>query len=487
MKPLQSEAKVSKLMDVIQKNTELRLDDFKSMDEVYRYVDAIASSGSTEEAKGCVFVLGNTSSGKSSLVQTLRNYSKDKAKTPKPVLSGDEDNKAYLETRVLDIVENVKLHRNDQRQLKVRREHNDANLGIIDDTAKEEPSEEARQAEEETLEEIEVSFVDFGGHTEYASCSPIFIKEKAVFLICFPVAKFKNESDLDDEYFPSIGTYIQLILENCDMPIIFLVATKGDEVKDSAVENNLSSVMATAKKQLEAIAKKSRNKKPFIFHRVIQTSLIKSDLSKNADLKSILDKLMDNLFAVFGHSDLMDVQLMAVPKSWRTTIDHWRSTRQKITIDEAVLDFQKRITEDQFWVSKAGNVEVSAELDKWKNVAQKLVTSTKENGYQNYIQNHTSNSGRASALETYLASVQEGPDETFEPNSAEKLGVLGIKNSIQGYLCWTSKRLTGDDDIIELSDIHQGSFKNEDKRENVKTVVGMFSFFSSGNEILWFR
>ena len=105
VKPLQSEAKVSKLMDVIQKNTDLRLDDFKSMDEVYRYVDAIASSGSTEEAKGCVFVLGNTSSGKSSLVQTLRNYSKDKAKTPKPVLSGDEDNKAYLETRVLDIVE----------------------------------------------------------------------------------------------------------------------------------------------------------------------------------------------------------------------------------------------------------------------------------------------------------------------------------------------------------------------------------------------
>ena len=93
VRELQSEAKVSELMDVIQKNTELRLDDFKSMEEVYRYVDAIVSSGSTEEAKGCVFVLGNTSSGKSSLVQTLRNYSKDKAKPPKPFLTGDEENK----------------------------------------------------------------------------------------------------------------------------------------------------------------------------------------------------------------------------------------------------------------------------------------------------------------------------------------------------------------------------------------------------------
>ena len=147
---------------------------------------------------------------------------------------------------------------------------------------------------------IEVSFVDFGGHTEYASCSPIFIKEKAVFLICFPVAKLKDEPALDDEYFSSIGTYIQLILENCDMPIIFLVATKGDEVKDPAtVKDHLSNVIATAKRQLEAIAKKSKNKKPFIFDHVIQTSL-----SKNADLKSMLDNLMTILVAVFGHSEL---------------------------------------------------------------------------------------------------------------------------------------------------------------------------------------
>ena len=112
-------------------------------------------------------------------------------------------------------------------------------MGVIKDTSKEEPCDDALQTEKETLEQIEVSFVDFGGHTEYASSSPIFIKEKAVFLICFPVAKFKKESALDDEYFPSIGTYIQLILENCDTPIIFLVATKGDEVKDPTVKGPL--------------------------------------------------------------------------------------------------------------------------------------------------------------------------------------------------------------------------------------------------------
>ena len=117
-------------MDAIQKNTELTMDDFNSMEDVYRYVDAIVSSGSNEEAKGCVFVLGNTSSGKSSLVQTVQKYCKDKVKTPKPFLTGDEENKSYLETRVLDIVENCFLQRNDQNRLIIRREHNEAKGGI---------------------------------------------------------------------------------------------------------------------------------------------------------------------------------------------------------------------------------------------------------------------------------------------------------------------------------------------------------------------
>ena len=482
---------MSELINVIQKNTDLRLDDFKSMEEVYRYVDAIASSGSTEEAKGCVFVLGNTSSGKSSLVQTLQNYCNDRIKTPKPFLTGDEENKAHLETRVLDIVGNLKLHGNDQKQLKIRREHHEAKLGVIEDTSKEEPCDEALQTEEETLEQIEVSFVDFGGHTEYASCSPIFIKEKAVFLICFPMAKFKNEPALDGEYFPSIGTYIQLISENCEMPIIFLVATKGDEVKDPAAKGHLSSVLETAKEQLETIAKKSNNKKPFIFDRVVQTSLNKGDL------KLILDDLMENLVAIFGHSELMDVQPMAVPKSWRKTIDVWRSTRQKITIDEAVLEFEKITTEHERWKSKAGNIEVSDKLDQWKNVAEKLVTFSKKNRSQDVfndnVQNNTPSLGaipsQDSALEISSAPKQEGPAKAFEPNDGmtfvKKRGVSRIMKSIERYLCLSREGLSGNN--TEISEIPLELVENEDISEKRKNVEGIFSFFSSGNEILWFR
>ena len=48
------------LKNEIKKKTVLKLDDFKSWDNVYLYVDAIVTSGSSEEAIGSVFVLGNT-------------------------------------------------------------------------------------------------------------------------------------------------------------------------------------------------------------------------------------------------------------------------------------------------------------------------------------------------------------------------------------------------------------------------------------------
>ena len=63
-----------RLTSEIQKNTEVKLDDFKSWEDVFRYVDALVRSGSSEEAKGSVYVLGNTSVGKSSLVdKTCQN------------------------------------------------------------------------------------------------------------------------------------------------------------------------------------------------------------------------------------------------------------------------------------------------------------------------------------------------------------------------------------------------------------------------------
>ena len=434
VKEVQSDVNVKTLMDALQKNTDLKLDDFKSMEDVYRYVDAIVSSGSIEEAKGSVFVLGNTSAGKSSLVQTLRNYCKKITKTPKPVLTGAEENKALLETQVLDLVENVQLQPKTLPKLEIKRRNPNDKLGVI--TVTERPHMEPRQLAEEEVdpEQIETSFVDFGGHTEYASCSPIFIKEKGVFLICFPMSKFKDESALDNEFFSSIGTYLQLVMEKCDTPIIFLVATKGDQVKYSSFEAQFSSVIATAREQLEMIARKSKNKNPFLFDRVFMTSLGQED----AYLKFTLGDLMNNLVAVFGHSELMDVKLKAVPKRWRRIINIWKSRRQQIRIEEAVSEYQQITKADTEWINKAPAEEITDDMEEWKIVAEELVKSAKEESSSDEEEDPTKATDRDIPLETLFS---ENMDE------------------------------------LEASK----------ETEDWKHVEEMFTFFSSHNEIFWFR
>ena len=495
LKELQSDVKVKKLMGVLQKHTELKLDDFKTMDDVYRYVDAIVTSGSSEEAKGCVFVLGNTSVGKSSLIQTLRKYCKDTTKTPKPVLTGADENKALLETRVLDLVENILLRQKTQTKLEIRKENPKDKLGII--AMEEEPSEEpTQQSEEGSFEQIQTSFVDFGGHTEYASCSPIFMKEKGVFLICFPVDKFRVESALDDEYFSSIGTYIQLVMENCETPIIFLVATKGNLVTDSTVRDCLSSVLTTAKEHLETIAKRNKNKNPLIFDRVFEAFLSQGD----AKLETFLDDLMSNLVAVFGHCDLMDVKLRAVPKSWRKTIDSWKSTQQLISIENAVLDYQRIIEE-----------EVTDEMGKWKiAAAEKLVKSAEEeersssSARQNQCESIThveSSTDGANGQDSDLTEEIHGIEhrtllETFRRNfglRAGHLGALRTGKRFDEFLSCSCKRSseeeedltdTKEEDIPHLETFDLGAqVKSEDRKE----VEGILTLFSSNNEILWFR
>ena len=137
------------LENEIKKQTALNLEVFKSWDDVFYYVDAIVTSGSSEEAKGSVFVLGNTSVGKSSLVGTLREYCKDTTKAPQPVLTGTDEHKDRLKTRVLDLVDNVQLQQKAYPKLKVRK----GKVGIITE-ADATRDDQALEPQEKILENI---------------------------------------------------------------------------------------------------------------------------------------------------------------------------------------------------------------------------------------------------------------------------------------------------------------------------------------------
>ena len=433
------------LRDEIQNRTSLRLGDFTSSDDVFSYVDAILSSGSSEEARGSVYVLGGTESGKTSLCKTLRKYCKNDKKEPVPILE-EKDQR----TRVLDFVKEVQLRQKTTRTVKVSED----SKTIVEDV----DTSSAAGDGEETAEPILTTFVDFAGHQEYVSCSSIFLKEKGIFLICFPKSKFtdSDESTFEKAFFPKIGTYLELALEKCVEPMFFLVATKADEARGSF---DCQKILDKAKSHLKSIA---GEKQPWIFDKVFETAL---KGQKGEDLQAKLDDLRDMLVSVFRGKELMAVKRMAVPRSWRNMMDRWKQPGQ-ITkeIDEAVREFEDYDQETFKQGDSSGTVE---HPEAWKAA----VASLKD------------------ALENLSPTTPtEGPDRR------QTLTVSGNRQrqQPQGTVSVESLDINiqrEDENNQRAEHIPEGDYAEVDEgmatsRKNAERVL---NFFASYSEILWFK
>ena len=72
------------------------------------YLNALIKSGvAADVERGVVYVMGNTSVGKTSLVNTLKHYIENPTEEPVPILA-QKDNK-LIETKVLEIYSDVNL------------------------------------------------------------------------------------------------------------------------------------------------------------------------------------------------------------------------------------------------------------------------------------------------------------------------------------------------------------------------------------------
>ena len=302
--------------------------------------------------------------------------------------------------------------------------------------------------------------------------------------------KFKDESSLDEEYFSSIGTYMQLVLENCDTPILLLVATKCDLIDNTSVNAQIASVLSTAKEHLEVIANKSENKKPFIVDQVFQTSL-----DPHVDLQYLLDDLINNLVAVFGHPALMDVKLRTVPKSWRKTVDFWTENHRQVNVEQAVVEYQQLIERDQYWLDQhkdqgPDDQDETTLSEDWKVATYKLMKSikaeTEAERWAPFKNLELSSEGAAIVQSTpeseapqvvrreELNAQSDSERPTFRPGAPATVKQESGKESHRGIRQESKKP------------------KNRPKEargesEEKKIVEGILTFFSSDNEVLWFR
>ena len=227
-----------RLQDKIKEHTEVALDGFKSMEDVFVFVDDIVKTGAVQERKTTVCVMGNTSAGKSSLVRTLEKYCKDKKAKPEAVLTGDPKYKGLIETKVMELVKDVKLETRSGISLELEDSKGVPKFCLIHQSSEEE-KEEDKQSDEsgERDSNIQMSFVDFAGHSEYVSCSTLFMKKKGIFLICFDTEKLmKTRKPIEEGYHPAIGTYFEIVIEKCPTPMFILIATKMDKCNPEEVK-----------------------------------------------------------------------------------------------------------------------------------------------------------------------------------------------------------------------------------------------------------
>ena len=105
------------------------LEKFSSIKAVSHYLEALIKSGvAAEEDRGVIYVMGNTSVGKTSLVNTFKNYIENPTDQPTSFLTHKDDQ--LIETKVLEIYKSVDLGHNNTA-LDVALEELTPNVGLL--------------------------------------------------------------------------------------------------------------------------------------------------------------------------------------------------------------------------------------------------------------------------------------------------------------------------------------------------------------------
>ena len=197
----------------------------------------------------------------------------------------------FCETVVLDLLQGIKIEGTKSMSVQIEEKSKHKVIKLSRKS-------ESESVNQKDLKHLQISFIDFGGHTEYVACSTLFMKEKGIFFVCFDAHRFLSSS-VKDRYFPAIGTYLELVAEHCPEPIFFLVATQmdetvGNEEKFSEILSTTkeSEIISAAEEHLAYISRKSSlMKSSFLLGELLKTSCADA-----THLETILQDVSSKLF-----------------------------------------------------------------------------------------------------------------------------------------------------------------------------------------------
>ena len=131
-------------------------------------------------------------------------FTENPLKEPKPVLS--ENDSLLTETQLVEVYSGVKLRHGDNLTLGIwspGRDHGHQLMTFTKNT-----SDTSQQKNFQKT--VKMNIFDLGGHSEYYSCSGLFIAASGIFLVCVDSSDFKTQS-FHEEYYCRIGCYIDFI------------------------------------------------------------------------------------------------------------------------------------------------------------------------------------------------------------------------------------------------------------------------------------
>ena len=135
--------------------------------------------------------------GKTSLVNTVKNFIENPTEDPIPVLT--QEHEQLLETQVLEVYDEIGHKSVKQFQAKL----NSQNPVLV--------KFEGMHKYVTNCSRLKVRIVDLGGQKEYKVMSSLFISSSGLFIICVDFSNLQP-SHLETEFYPQVDTYIDQVI-----------------------------------------------------------------------------------------------------------------------------------------------------------------------------------------------------------------------------------------------------------------------------------